>query len=687
MPTNRAPTQEPMAPDPPIPPSQPSSSQGLTHPHPRKTTTRRHTTHYDSLSTGRDWDSLIDNPTFHSSMVTRTQAKAHLVKNALIPFGKDPNFRDVSLALLNLAEKIPGITATGAEALRAVAIIIDTYESFHEPRSLPPVPAFHSAKATQTEIVTDTTDTALQPQPLDQVKLETYLQHLQEITQSLQETSNHNRTSAEMLSRVIDDASINFQRSAESINTSVEEISAIPIALRELTCDPPPSQPDNHSPYRDAALRGSTSPKPRGSSSAQCPSYPLADHAKATTSINERQILLDISPELDPNHSMITPAMSKEILAKHLQNTFDDIRGTESPPILIKALTNMRNGGVVVEFSNSEVVKWSKTPSIRSALTRKVASNIRIKDRLFSLVLSFVPICINFENADTLRNIEMVNELPENSIVKLRWIKDPARRSPTQRIAHAFISLSSPQVANQIIREGLCVNHEKLRAHKDRKEPLRCMKCQRWGHFAKDCKHQTDVCGSCTGPHRESKCNSYATFYCVSCQSDHHGSASKECPEFIRRCEELNAKHPDNALPYFPTDDPDSQLTLPPRSTSGIIETHPPKDPRRPSTNTTQHKLGKSAEGTLNIQQISRPSTSQQQPHATQHTTTATTPRRSYSFTLPPTPKIGPPISPIRLSTPTPHTPVFSDASPPNSPDPPLPPGSYMQQEETHSNN
>ena len=552
------------------------------------------------------------------------QAKAHLVKNALIPFGKDPNFRDISLALLNLAEKTPGITAMGAEALCAVAIIIDTHESFYGPRSLPPVPAFHSAKATQTETETDTTDNALQPQPLNQVNLETYLQHLQELTQSLQETSNHNRTSAEILSRVIDDASINFQRSAEAINTSVEEILAVPVALRELTRDPPPSQPDNHSPYRDAALRGNTSPKPRGSSSAQRPSYLLADHAKATTSMKECQILLDITPELDPNHPMITPAVSKEILAKHLQNAFDDIRGTESPPALIKALTNMRNGGVIVEFSNPEVVKWSKTPSIRSALTRKMASNICIKDRLFSLVLSFVPICINFENTDTLRNIEAVNELPENSLVKLRWIKDPARRSPTQRVAHAFISLSSPHVANQIIWEGLCVNHEKLRAHKDRKEPLRCMKCQRWGHFAKDCKHQTDVCGSCAGPHRESKCNSYATFYCVSCQSDHHGSASKECPEFIRRCEELDARHPDNALPYFPTDDPDSQLTLPPRSTSDIIETRLPKDPRRPSTNTTQRKLGKSAEGTLNIQQISCPSTSQHQPHATQHTTTAT---------------------------------------------------------------
>ena len=692
MPINRAPTQEPMAPDPPIPPSQPTTSQGPAPPHPRKTTTRRHTTHYDSLSTGRTKDSLLDNPTYPSSMVTRTQAKAHLVKNALIPLGKDPDLQDISLALLNLAEKIPGITATGSEAIRAIAIIVDTHESLHGPRNLPPVPAFHSTKATQTN-ATDTAHAQVPPhtQPLDYNKLEACLKRVQELTQNLQETSDHNRTSAEILSRVIDDASTNFQRSAESIIESAEELSAVPIALREYTRDLsplPPTQPNNPSPYRDAVLSSNhpvpTSSKSRRSPTAQRPSYPLEDHAKANTSTKERQILLDISPELDPNHPTITPAVSKEALAKHIQDAFDATYGLEGPPTLIKALTKLRNGGTIVEFANPEVVRWSKNPSARSTLSGKLASNIRIKDRLFSLVLSFVPICVNIENADTLRNIETVNDLPENSIAKIKWIKDPARRSPTQRVAHAFISLSSPQIANQIIREGLCVNHEKLRAHKDRKEPLRCMKCQRWGHFAKDCKHQTDVCGSCAGPHRESKCNSYATFFCVNCQSDHHGSASKECPEFIRRCEELDTKHPDNALPYFPTDDPDSQLALPPKSTLDIVETRPPKDPRQVATKTTQRKLGKSAEGSLNIQQVSPPSTSQQRSYTRQQTTTATTPQRRHSFTLPPTPKIGPPLSPVRLATPVPRTPIFSDTSLPNSPDPPPPPGSFTQQEETH---
>ena len=683
-----------MAPDPPTPSSQPASSQGPAPPHPRKTTTRRHTTLYDSLSTGRTWDSLIDNPTYHSSMVTRTHAKGHLIKYALIPFGKEPDLRDLSLALLNLAEKTPGITATGAEAIRAVALVIDTHESSREPGS-PPAPVFHSTKAVQT--VTDTTGTfhTQTPPPSQsphESKMETYLQRIQELTQSLQETSDHNRTSAEVLSRVIEEASVNIQRSAQSINESVEEISAVPIALREYTRDPLSTHSDNPSPYRDAVVRGErlapapTSLKPKCSSTTQRPSYPLEDHARANTNVKERQLLLDISPELDPNHPSITPAVSKEELVKHLQNVFDDTRGTEGPPTLIKAITRMRNGGIIVEFANSEAVKWSRNPSTRSSLTSKLASNIRIKDRQFSLVLSFVPICINVEDANTLRYIETVNELPENSITKIKWIKDPACRSPTQRVAHAFISLSSPQVANQIIREGLCVNHEKLRAHKDRKEPLRCMKCQRWGHFAKDCKHQVDVCGSCAGPHRESKCNSYATFFCVNCQTDHHGSASKECPEFIRRCEELDAKHPDNALPYFPTDDPESQLALPPRSSPGIVETRPPKDPRQNATSTTQRKLGKTAEGTLGIQQKGPPpSNSKRQPHITQRTSAAATPRRRHSFSLPPTPKIGPPLSPVRLSTPVPRTPIFSDASLPNSPDPPPPPGSYTQHEETHS--
>ena len=630
-------------------------------------------------------------------MVTRTQAKAHLVKNSLLPANKDPDLRDISMALLNLAEKAPGITAIGAEAIRAVAIIVDSQESSQRSQS-PPMPKFYSTKDTQTTIEAPeleqipTTQSHSHSHSVTRSDTEPCLQQLQDLIRDLQETSAHNRTSAEILSRVIDDANTNFQRSAEAINESVEEISAVPIALREYTRDLAPTQHDNSTPYRDAVLNDNNPPpppsKPKRIIAPQRPTYPLEDHAKANITTKERQILIDISPDLDPNHPSITPAASKDILVKHLQDAFNAVCEPEDPPATIKALTKLRNGGVIVEFGNSEIVKRTKNPLTRSALTSKLASNIRIKDRLFSLVVSFVPICTNIENADTLRNIELINDLPENSIAKLRWIKDPARRKPTQRVAHAFISLTSPQVANQIIRDGICINHEKLRAHKDKKEPLRCLKCQRWGHFSKECRHQSDVCGSCAGPHRESNCNSYATFYCVNCKSDHHGSASKECPEFIKRCEELDARHPDNALPYFPTDDPNSSMPLPPRRTSGIVETRPPSAPSQSTTANTQRKLGKSADGALNVQNPHALATTQEDSHPMQRPPTSA---RRHSFTLPPTPKIGPPLSPLRIpTTPTARSPSISVASLPTSPtpsDPPPPPGSYSQQEDNHTDN
>lgn len=46
----------------------------------------------------------------------------------------------------------------------------------------------------------------------------------------------------------------------------------------------------------------------------------------------------------------------------------------------------------------------------------------------------------------------------------------PARKH--QRVAHALLSLNTPQAANKLIQGGLYHDHGKLRARKDKKEPL-----------------------------------------------------------------------------------------------------------------------------------------------------------------------------------------------------------------------
>ncbi|KIK20586.1 hypothetical protein PISMIDRAFT_39861, partial [Pisolithus microcarpus 441] len=127
------------------------------------------------------------------------------------------------------------------------------------------------------------------------------------------------------------------------------------------------------------------------------------------------------------------------------------------------------------------------------------------------------------------------------------------RRKPGQRVAHALLSVRNADVANTLLRDGLYVLRTKLFPKKDKKEPIRCAKCQHWGHIARECQSVQDVCSMCGGPHRASACEHPGRRYCVSCRTDKHSSNSRECNELARRSEALNRRHPDNLLPYFPT--------------------------------------------------------------------------------------------------------------------------------------
>ncbi|KAG2751707.1 hypothetical protein P692DRAFT_20700877, partial [Suillus brevipes Sb2] len=122
-----------------------------------------------------------------------------------------------------------------------------------------------------------------------------------------------------------------------------------------------------------------------------------------------------------------------------------------------------------------------------------------------------------------------------------------------QRVAHAIFHFTGPTAANTALRDGIYIGQEKLHPRKDKREPVRCVKCQLWGHVAKECKASKDVCGTCGKNHRTDSCNAYRTLFCVSCNSDDHASWNRNCPEFENRCAGIDAKLPENSMPYFPT--------------------------------------------------------------------------------------------------------------------------------------
>jgi len=582
-------------------------------------------------------------------MNTKDQALKHLAEHLLITPGQDPNHSSLSLVLLNIALSGPGITAITAEALRAVAIILDAK------LPVPPLTTTHLPI----------------PDAAHLSDFENQIPCLKEVIQEIQDTTQINREAAEMITRAADIASNNLQITAQVINESVEELVTLsPQILAKLEEIPHQQASTIVTPaatYREALL---ADPSPPADDRQPLLKYPTSDYARGNAAIKERQLLVDI----DPDHPSIREDTPRNAVITILQQALIPLEDDAAPSLKIRALTKLRNGGLVLELPSAEAVNWIKEPTRKVTFLKKLDGKARVKDRLFNMVVPFVPVLTDLTDLDILRKIEQENRFPAESVSAIKWIKDPACRSLKQRVAHVLLSLTSPQAANKLISTGLYLNHSKLCAHKDKKEPLRCLKCQRWGHFSKDCKEEKDTCGTCGGPHQEHLCNAYQTNYCINCKSTSHGSLDKGCPDYMKRLEELNAKIPENATPYFPTGEPWTHATLPPKQYAPIVQTRPPHPPQDTThLPQTQQTLGKSSSGALTIQQRQpNTDTAPQDPkeHAPANPDKEKAPSYTYPFSLPPTPKIAAPLSPLRIHispspTPTPHN---MQSEPPHSP-------------------
>jgi cellular nucleic acid-binding protein len=115
--------------------------------------------------------------------------------------------------------------------------------------------------------------------------------------------------------------------------------------------------------------------------------------------------------------------------------------------------------------------------------------------------------------------------------------------------------VSTPEDANTLIRDGIYICRVKTYPRKLKTEPKQCMKCRKWGHFAADCLEDKDACGNCGENHHTKECPDSSRRYCVSCKNNTHASWDCGCPEFIRRVEQMDENHPENALTYFPTEE------------------------------------------------------------------------------------------------------------------------------------
>lgn len=341
-------------------------------------------------------------------------------------------------------------------------------------------------------------------------------------------------------------ASKEIGQAAQNIKAAVDEMGN---SITKVT-DTSSQLANTASSYKDALLNNVVQqPRPEPQRAVEQPKQAADPRILRDVDRKTRQILIDTRDEKLLNASLAE-------LKEKVQAAIGAI--TNPPPpqdTTIVEISKLRKGGFTILFNGKDVVNWLQDTGVEFEFTIALADDATIVKRSYSILVPRVPLTFDPTEENHLREIEECNELPEGTIIKARWIKPINRRAPEQRAAHAIFALKDPKITNICIRDGIRVCGLRIFPSRLKHEPMQCMKCRKWGHFANACTASTNTCSTCGGNHRTDECTVKDKTHCVSCKSNKHASWDRICPEFQRRCAQFDENYPENNLPYFPTDE------------------------------------------------------------------------------------------------------------------------------------
>jgi hypothetical protein len=272
------------------------------------------------------------------------------------------------------------------------------------------------------------------------------------------------------------------------------------------------------------------------------------------------QILIELYKE--EGNSTLSKSLMEIIVRAN--ETLNKISDAEKPDkVLVESALQTRKGVLVLTLNRKEAANWVRQPEHKIAFTEGFSKGSHIRERSFSLIAPRVLITFDPEDRNQLREVEEVNGLKDYIVRKARWIKLTGRRRLEQTHAYAILTITSADAANLIIRDGLIIHGARVQPTKQKQEPIQCMKCRKWGHFAGECTASKDTCGTCREHHRTNVCTNKGKLWCVTCENTYHASWDRNCLKFNRRCFVMDERNPENSMPYFPTDQDWTQAIRP----------------------------------------------------------------------------------------------------------------------------
>ncbi|OJA15712.1 hypothetical protein AZE42_12979, partial [Rhizopogon vesiculosus] len=367
---------------------------------------------------------------------------------------------------------------------------------------------------------------------LEKVELE------RKITEREREEKNENAfIAAERLEEAADLCFVSLAECNKAITSLTPAMEQATVKFNLIQTPPTPSQP-------------SPPPAPATFSSIVA-SYlpPPVDKALSRAALRARQITLNPPPG---GHIFPKETLHADIVKK-LREAISTIHNATTPAGAIRCVHVFPNGSITIEMDNENIATWIRTTSTRTALTNQLGQSIVLRDLSYPVILQYLPTYLQIEREGFLRAVEEENGIDTHSLDSIRWIKPLNRRSHDQRKAFTLLQVTDIIIANNIIKDGICIDTQKVYARKNKKEPIRCAKCQKFGHMARNCSSLEDTCGACGGKHRTSLCPSPQSTHCANCKTNQHASWSRSCPAFKESCDIFEEKNPENQMIYFPT--------------------------------------------------------------------------------------------------------------------------------------
>ena len=131
---------------------------------------------------------------------------------------------------------------------------------------------------------------------------------------------------------------------------------------------------------------------------------------------------------------------------------------------------------------------------------------------------------------------EILQELSSQGVIHVHHIKSKRdnKISPTNSFILTFQTPTLPSTVD--------VAYLRVRVAVYVPNPLRCFKCQRYGHASSRCSHSS-VCGRCGEQPHEGECPNDP--HCVNCSGD-HPAFFRDCPRWHQEKAVLNYKYTNN---------------------------------------------------------------------------------------------------------------------------------------------